>query len=246
MISSSIQPTLFDQIQVDEYEAVEEEQKLKQETESQQQKATTNLQRSARQLRAMELLAVVTGMSHVQAEEVLKKTGGALELARLPEQALAGLPHIGEVRAKKISAMTGWAKLISEAETDQRTQIRSPADVANLLMLDMSLLEREQLRVVGLDTKNNVCFVDTVYSGSLNTAVVRVAEVLRMAILMNCASIIMAHNHPSGDVSPSPEDIRVTEAIREAGERLDIKVLDHLIIGGNRYLSLKEKGLGFS
>lgn len=246
MISSSIQPTLFDQIQVDEYEAVEEEQKLKQETESQQQKATTNLQRSARQLRAMELLAVVTGMSHVQAEEVLKKTGGALELARLPEQALAGLPHIGEVRAKKISAMTGWAKLISEAETDQRTQIRSPADVANLLMLDMSLLEREQLRVVGLDTKNNVCFVDTVYSGSLNTAVVRVAEVLRMAILMNCASIIMAHNHPSGDVSPSPEDIRVTEAIREAGERLDIRVLDHLIIGGNRYLSLKEKGLGFS
>ena len=110
----------------------------------------------------------------------------------------------------------------------------------------MSLLEREQLRVIGLDTKNNVVFIDTVYSGSLNTTVVRFAEVLRMAVIMNAAGVILVHNHPSGDVSPSDEDVRVTALIRESARALDIEVMDHLIIGRNRYASLKEKGLGFS
>jgi DNA repair protein RadC len=100
--------------------------------------------------------------------------------------------------------------------------------------------------VIGLDTKNNVGFVDTVYSGSLNTTVVRIAEVLRMAVIMNCASIILVHNHPSGDPTPSPEDVSVTEMVKEAAGKFDITVLDHLVIGKNRYMSLKEKGLGFS
>ncbi|HMN31537.1 MAG TPA: JAB domain-containing protein, partial [Caldilineaceae bacterium] len=116
----------------------------------------------------------------------------------------------------------------------------------NLLMLEMGLLEQEQLRVVLLDTKNYVLRLHTVYSGSLNSAVVRVGEIFREAIRANAASCILAHNHPRGDPTPSPEDVRVTEAVVQAGALLDVRVLDHLIIGRNRYVSLKERGLGFA
>ena len=126
----------------------------------------------------------------------------------------------------------------------ERPQVRSPADVANLLMLEMGLLEQEHLRAVLLDTKNVVLRVANVYAGNLNTAVVRVGEVFREAIRANCASIIVVHNHPSGDPTPSPEDVRVTEQLVEAGRLLDIDVLDHLVIGRNRYVSLKERGSG--
>jgi DNA repair protein RadC len=112
-------------------------------------------------------------------------------------------------------------------------------------MLEMGLLEQEHLRTVLLDTKNHVMRVANVYTGSLNTAVVRVGEVFREAIRANCASIIVVHNHPSGDPTPSPEDVQVTEMMVEAGKLLDIEVLDHLVIGRNRYVSLKERGLGF-
>jgi DNA repair protein RadC len=131
------------------------------------------------------------------------------------------------------------------AQPQDRMQVRSPADIANLLMLEMGLLEQEHLRTVLLDTKNYVLRVSTVYTGSLNTAVVRVGEVFREAIRVNCASIIVVHNHPSGDPTPSPEDVRVTEMLVDAGKLLDIAVLDHVVIGRNRYVSLKERGLGF-
>jgi DNA repair protein RadC len=109
----------------------------------------------------------------------------------------------------------------------------------------MGLLEQEHLRTVLLDTKNNVIRVVNVYSGSLNSAVVRVGEVFREAIRANCASIIVAHNHPSGDPTPSAEDVQVTRALSQAGKLLDIDVLDHIVISQNRYVSLKERGLGF-
>jgi DNA repair protein RadC len=131
------------------------------------------------------------------------------------------------------------------AAPQERPQVRTPTDIANLLMLEMSLLEQEHLRVVMLDVKNFVGRIHTVYAGSLNTAVVRIAEVFREPIRANSASIIIVHNHPSGDPTPSPEDVRVTEMIVEAGKLLDIDVLDHLVIGRNRFVSLKERGLGF-
>ena len=96
-----------------------------------------------------------------------------------------------------------------------------------------------------LDTKNYVTRIVDVYTGSLNAAVVRVGEVFRAAIRANAAAIIVVHNHPSGDPTPSPEDVRVTEMVVEAGRLLDIAVLDHLIIGRNRFVSLKERRLGF-
>jgi len=128
---------------------------------------------------------------------------------------------------------------------DARPQVTSPTNAANLVLLEMSLLEKEEVRVVILDTRNRVLSIPTIYVGSLNTNVVRVAELFRDAIKHNAAAIIVVHNHPSGDPTPSPEDVRLTEMLVQAGKLMDIEVLDHLIIGQGRFVSLKERGLGF-
>src|SRR5262249_8861921 len=124
--------------------------------------------------------------------------------------------------------------------------IKSPADVAALLMAQMSHLDQEQMRVVCLDTKNRVSKVHLVYQGSLNASMVRVAEIYKEPIKLNSAAVIVTHNHPSGDPTPSPEDVLVTREIVEAGKLLDIDVLDHLVIGQGRWTSMRQKGLGFS
>jgi DNA repair protein RadC len=126
-----------------------------------------------------------------------------------------------------------------------RDQIKSPTDAAGLLMLEMSTLDHEELRTVLLDTRNRVQAITTVYVGSLNTSLIRVGEVFKAALLWNSAALIVVHNHPSGDPSPSPEDLLITKQIVEAGKLLDIDVLDHLVIGQGRYLSMRERGLGF-
>jgi DNA repair protein RadC len=113
------------------------------------------------------------------------------------------------------------------------------------MMIEMGALEQEHMRLILLDSKNYVLDTPTMYIGSLNTSVIRVGELFREAIKQNCAAIIVVHNHPSGDPTPSPEDVAVTELISQAGQLLDIDVLDHLIIGQQRYVSLKERGLGF-
>jgi DNA repair protein RadC len=203
------------------------------------------LRETSQTLKAKELICAVTGLTPAQADELLKRAGSVHQLARLPEHALMSLPHIGRARAKQLRAMTEWACLLSESDSAQQPQVNSPVDVANMFMLDMGLLEREQLRVVGLDTKNKVSFVDTVYQGSLNSAVVRVSEVLREPIARQCAGMVMVHNHPSGDPTPSPEDVQVTHMVREGGKLFDIDLIDHIIIGLNRFVSMKERGLGF-
>jgi DNA repair protein RadC len=127
----------------------------------------------------------------------------------------------------------------------KREKIRSPADVAALLMVEMAHLDQEQLRTVLLDTKNHIQDVVTVYIGSVNSAQVRVGEVYKAAVRWNSAAIIVAHNHPSSDPTPSSEDILVTRHIVEAGKLLDIDCLDHLVIAQGRYVSMRERGLGF-
>jgi DNA repair protein RadC len=112
-------------------------------------------------------------------------------------------------------------------------------------MAEMSLLPQEHLRAVLLDTRNRVTKIHTIYIGSLNSASVRVGEIFREAIRANCAAMILVHNHPSGDPTPSPEDVQITRMIVEAGSLLNIDVLDHLVIGRQRFVSLKERGLGF-
>ena len=194
---------------------------------------------------ASQILHIVAGIPTDDAKQLLKKMGGIHKLGQANEHVLTQLPGIGSKKAAKIKALTQWALLLRKVELEQLVSVRSPIDIANLLMLEMSLLEREELRVVVLDTKNVVKTIETLYQGSVNSAVVRVAEVFRSAIMYNGVSVVLAHNHPSGDPTPSPEDVRVTELIYETGQRLDIDVLDHLVIGGNRFVSLKERGLGF-
>ncbi len=202
-------------------------------------------------LSTTELLAIILrvgnkGESVIRlAERVLTHFGGIAGLAQASIDELRGIHGIGEAKATEIKATLELGKRLLLASPQDRLQVRSPADVANLLMLEMGLLEQEQLRAVLLDTKNFVVRITTVYSGSLNTTVVRIAEVFREAIRANSAGIIVVHNHPSGDPTPSPEDVRVTEMLVQAGTLLDISVLDHLVIGRNRYVSMKERGLGF-
>jgi DNA repair protein RadC len=109
----------------------------------------------------------------------------------------------------------------------------------------MGGLEQEHLRTLLLDTKNRVLASPTIYVGSVNASIIRVSEIFREAVRENATALIVAHNHPSGDPTPSPEDVHVTRSIVEAGSLLGIDVLDHLVIGHQRFVSLKERGLGF-
>jgi hypothetical protein len=127
-----------------------------------------------------------------------------------------------------------------------REQIRSPADIAGMLMLQMGHLTQEEFRTVLLDTKNRVMGIHTVYKGSLNTAMIRVGEVFREAIKRNSAAIVACHNHPSGDPTPSPEDLLVTGQLFEASKILDCELMDHIIVSSTTWVSLRERGLGFT
>jgi len=177
---------------------------------------------------------------------LLAQFGGLAGLARASLAELRAVRGLGLAKAAQLKAAMELGKRLLLASPEERPQVRSPADVANLLMLEMSFLEQEHMRLVLLDTKNRVLGMPTIYIGSLNTSMIRVGELFREAIRQNCAAIIVVHNHPSGDPTPSPEDVLVTKQIVEAGKLLDIEVLDHLIIGQQRYVSLKERGLGFS
>jgi DNA repair protein RadC len=119
------------------------------------------------------------------------------------------------------------------------------ADAAALVSDELAILDHEELFVIVLDRRNNVIQIIRLYSGSVNSSQVRVGEVFRDAIKLNGSAIIPAHNHPSGDPTPSPDDVAVTRAMVNAGKLLDIEVLDHLVIGRDRFVSLKERGLGF-
>jgi DNA repair protein RadC len=200
-------------------------------------------------LSTAEILAVIIGgpQQLQQASNLLVKYDGIVGLARAPHLDLAtnGGHGIGHVTAARIKAALELGRRLTLARPDDKPQVKSPADAANLLMPEMSLLEREQLRTIILDSKNRVLKVHTVYVGNLNTSVIRVGEIFAEAIKVNAAALIVVHNHPSGDPTPSPEDVKVTEMIHQAGVLLDIEVLDHVIIGQQRYVSLKERGLGF-
>ena len=124
-----------------------------------------------------------------------------------------------------------------------RPQINSPQDVFNLLGPEMGALAQEQLRVLLLNTRNQVMGQRIVYQGNVNSSIVRPAEVLRAAVIESAPSIIIAHNHPSGDPTPSPEDVSITRDLVQGGKLLGIDLLDHVVIGGDRWVSLKEKKL---
>ena len=144
-----------------------------------------------------------------------------------------------------MAALELGRRFISLAPQD-RAVINSPQDVANLLQAEMAALEQEHLRVLLLNTRNQVLRTEEVYVGNVNSSIVRPAEVFRPAVRDNAPSIIIVHNHPSGDPTPSPEDVNITRELVAVGKLLSIELLDHLVIGsGGRYVSLNEKKLGF-
>ncbi len=179
------------------------------------------------------------------AERLLVEFGSLPGLSRASVTELTRVHGIGEAKAVEIKAALEIGRRLVSSAPEERPRVTSPADAANLLKSEMMFLEQEHLRVVLLDTRNRVLRMPTIYVGSLNASVVRIGELFRAAIRENAAALIVAHNHPSGDPSPSPEDIRVTRQIVEAGKLLDIDVLDHIVIGRPSFVSLKERGLGF-
>jgi len=200
-------------------------------------------------LSTAEILAIIVGgpqQLHL-ASALLAKWDGLIGLARANSFELTenGFQGIGPVTAARIKAAFELGRRLLIAAPEERPQIKSPADAANLMMMEMSLLEKEHLRTILLDSKNRVLATPTIYVGSVCTAVVRVGELFREAIRLNAVALIVVHNHPSGDPTPSPEDVKVTELIVQAGRLVDVDVLDHMIIGQQRYMSLKERGLGF-
>ena len=199
-------------------------------------------------LSTAELLAILLGNAHQlhDASALVATFDGLAGMARASVTELQQQPGVGATTAARIKAAFELGRRLVVERPADRPQIRTPADAANLLMAEMGLLEQEQLRTILLDTKNRVVDIPTVYVGSVNTTMIRVAEVFREAIRRNCPSLIVLHNHPSGDVSPSPEDVTVTRQIVEAGKLMDVEVLDHLIVSRTAFVSLKERGLGFS
>jgi DNA repair protein RadC len=178
-------------------------------------------------------------------QRLLNENGGLLGLMKLDVLELAAFRGVGQAKAAKVKAALEIASRVVALGPESRLRITSPDDVANLVSVEMAALDQEQLRVVLLDTKHQVLAIKTIYQGSVNQAQVRVAEVFRDAVRQNAVAIIVIHNHPSGDPTPSSADVTLTIELVKAGKVLDVEVLDHLIIGHGRHVSLRRLGLGF-
>ncbi len=199
-----------------------------------------------------ELLAIllrvgVEGMNSVELGElILHELGGLRGIQRASFAEVCNIHGLGPAKAAQLKAAIEIGRRLNLESPDLSGGINSPADAAELVMYEMQGLIQEQLWVILLDTRNRKMWIDKVYTGSLNSSMVRIAELFRAAIQRSAASIILVHNHPSGDPSPSPEDTALTRAAVQAGKLMDIEVLDHLVIGHGKFVSMKEKGLGFS
>jgi DNA repair protein RadC len=201
---------------------------------------------STGELLAITLRTGTGGESAIRvAERLLSRFRDLAGLAQATLEELQEVNGVGPAKAVQIKAALELGRRLTAVNPQEKPRITTPGDAANLLMSEMALLDQEHLRVILLDTRNQVLDIPTIYIGSLNTSVVRIAELFRPAIRRNAAAIIVVHNHPSGDPSPSAEDIRVTREIQKAGRLLSIELLDHVVIGHQRFVSLKERGLGF-
>lgn len=187
------------------------------------------------------LLAVIIGKRTVAPETCQKLASKALpELASMSVEQLSEI--VTERAAERIHAAFELGRRLFRSERQTRTIIKSPGDVMDFLEPELRFKKQEHFVVILLDAKNQVIFKKTVFIGSLNACLVHPREIFRLALLKSAAAIIVAHNHPSGDPTPSGEDVRVTDRLTEVGKQIGIDVLDHLIIGDGRYYSFKEQG----
>ncbi|PKM95922.1 MAG: hypothetical protein CVU84_03725 [Firmicutes bacterium HGW-Firmicutes-1] len=178
------------------------------------------------------------------AQKVLKlNTRGLAGIHQLSLKELETIPGIGRVKAIQIKSIAELSTRISKNSAIQKLQISSPGSVANIYMEEMRHLQQEHLKIVLLDTKNNIISDHTISIGTVNASLVNPREVFIHALKNLAVHIIILHNHPSGDPTPSKEDISITKRITEASEIIGIKLLDHIIIGDGKYISLREKGI---
>ena len=157
-------------------------------------------------------------------------------------QELANIKGMGLAKATQIAAAMELGRRVAISQFHERPQIRSPEDVYQLVHMQLLSERREHFLAVMLDTKNRVLRTETISIGTLDSSLVHPREVYRVVIREGAASWIAVHNHPSGDPTPSPEDIAITRRLKEAGELLGTELLDHLILGDGNYTSLREKG----
>jgi DNA repair protein RadC len=193
-----------------------------------------------------ELLAIIlrTGSKGDNALELanklLTKYEGLPGLVRADFRELCAEHGMGEAKSAQIKAALEIGRRLASVQVDSRYRISTPGDAANLVMLDMAYLDTEQVRILLLDAKSQLVEKINSYQGTANSSVLRAAEVFRPAIIRNCPGLILCHNHPSGDPTPSKEDIETTKQLVAAGRILDIELVDHIIIGHQRFVSLKE------
>jgi DNA repair protein RadC len=174
------------------------------------------------------------------ANKLLAKYGGLPGLVRADFRELCAEYGMGEAKSAQVKAALEIGRRLALVQVDTRYKISTPAEAANLVMLEMAYLDSEQMRLLVLDAKGQLVERVSLYQGTANSSVLRAAEVFRPAIIRNCPGLILCHNHPSGDPTPSPEDIKATRQLVEAGRLLDIELVDHLVIGHQRFISLKE------
>ncbi len=205
----------------------------------------------AKVLSTPELLAIllrvgVTGENAVQVgQRLLQAMGGLRGIHRASFEEVCNQHGIGPAKAAQIKAAIELGRRLQEEAPEERMAVHSPADAAELVRYDMSALEQEELRIILLDVRNRVQGIVTQYRGSVNSSQVRIGELFKEAVRRNSVHMIIVHNHPSGDPTPSPDDVALTRGVVQAGKLLDIEVLDHLVVGGMKWVSMKERGLGF-
>lgn len=198
-----------------------------------------------------ELLAILlrTGMrgrtALELARELLLAFGGLEGLMRTPPGELARQPGMGLAKAVQVKAALEIGRRLMLSPQGEKTVIRSPDDAARLLQAELAYQEQEQVRALLLDARHHFLRQVLVYQGNVRSAVVRIGELFREAVRENASALIVAHNHPSGDPTPSPEDIALTREIARAGELLGIELVDHLVVARQAYVSLRERGVGF-
>jgi DNA repair protein RadC len=202
-------------------------------------------------LSAAELIAVVWGTgsggrsAKDLAEEALARHASVGALARATDTELAAIPGIGAAKAARLAAAFELGRRSVADWPVGGWTIRSPRDVADRLVLEMGRLEREELRVLSLNAKNVVQRVSTVYVGNVSASLVRVGELFRDAVRLDASGVVLVHNHPSGDPTPSPDDLHLTAEAIAAGRLLDVDVLDHVVIGHDAWVSLRDRGVSF-
>jgi DNA repair protein RadC len=202
-------------------------------------------------LSTSELLAIILNTG-IQGESVtsisqrmLAQHGGLAGLMRMDVAEMARIRGLGNAKAAKVKAALEIGRRVSMLAEEDRPRVGTPEDIVLLLGVELSVLEQEELHVVLLDTKHHIITTTKIYTGSVSSITVRMADIFKPAVRHNATAVALVHNHPSGDPSPSTADIQMTREAVEAGKLLEISVIDHVIIGRGKHVSLKRLGLGF-